>query len=85
MLYTPGRIWAIMVDPSDADLDEQIDVSAGLSLLSLPKRTFILLHAHGYTVAFAKQVAGIHRGDQGRMKRNILVELADLINEGEAI
>jgi hypothetical protein len=85
MLYTPGRIWAIMVDPSDADLDEQIDVSAGLSLLSLPKRTFILLIAHGYTVSFAKQVAGIRHGDAGRMKRNVLVELTDLINEGEGL
>jgi len=79
--YSPGRIWEILQEGSE-DVDELLDVQVGLTHLPPAESTFIIRLGQGFTGEQAMSESDL-RGNQTRLKQDILKKLTKIINGGE--
>ncbi len=77
--YTPGRLWELLIEGSSEDADELIDLQVGLTHLPPDQALFLVRLGQGYTAVQAMSEAGI-KGNQTRLKRDILMRLTEVIN-----
>jgi hypothetical protein len=77
-MYTPNDVWSVLAGQSN-DPEALIDVVAGLKRIDKKKGIFLILISSGHPVKEAMKSSGL-RGNQTRLKRNILRELTEITN-----
>ncbi|SRR6266851_471042 len=77
--YVPGRVWEVLAGSEDVEVEELMDVQVGLTYLPPAESTFIIRLSQGYTGKQAMSEAHL-KGNQTRLKTDILMKLTEIIN-----